>query len=266
VDELYDHGAPIGAEGVLHYKRGTEQAIERLGIALGISRLPNPEGGENYRPGGHPVPPEIETLLTAFGDHAGADVCFPNPFDGEIGLETRRGTATVRAIGAIYQAIRIKRMCQQTEVSSVIEIGAGMGRTAYYAMCFGITDYIVVDLPLSLIGQAVFLALTLGEDKICFASETKRDGVVSLLTPRQFHEGGTKCAVAINVDSMPEMDREHAATYLERLIRDQALFLSINHEANRHAVFEIAPASARVYRAPYLLRPGYMEEMYDFRR
>jgi hypothetical protein len=34
-----------------------------------------------------------------------------------------------------------------------LEIGAGVGRTAYYAHWLGMQDYTIVDLPTALIGQ-----------------------------------------------------------------------------------------------------------------
>jgi hypothetical protein len=47
--------------------------------------------------------------------------------------------------------------------------------------------------------------------------------------------------------------------------RDRAQFLSINHEANEHTVHDLAPVGSQVYRRPYPLRAGYVEEMFDFR-
>ena len=93
-------------------------------------------------------------------------ILFPTLFRGELGLRTTRGIASYRAIQAVYQTWRTLSLLTDCDQKSVIEIGPGMGRTAYYAYRAGLTDYTTVDLPMGMVAQACFLGAALGPEKI----------------------------------------------------------------------------------------------------
>src|SRR5262249_32822468 len=140
------------------------------------------------------------------------------------------------------------------------EIGAGMGRTAYYAHRFGLTDYTIVDLPHMLIGQACFLAATLGEDRVWLMGEPKVDDAIRLLPPQSLQP--TDCFdVVLNADSMTEMNQQGAERYLSFITSRCSVFISINHEANEFTVHELFGSTPHM-RHPYPLRPGYLEEIW----
>ncbi len=262
VDELYDHGTDPNPGLPAHYRQISREAILAIGYWMGLIRVPNPEGGQLYPVGGYSAATiDIESLMDEIDRVSNASLRFPNPFPGEIVLPTSRGGASVRAVAAFYQAMLIRRLSAGREI---VEIGAGMGRTAFYALQAGVGHYKIVDLPLSLIGQAAFLALVLGEESVAFASEGDVSAPILLMTPQQFHMAAVPCSMVLNVDSIAEMDREHAIAYVERLRADGSVLLSINHEANDVRLAEIAPVQHRKWRAPYMLRPGYIEEFYDF--
>jgi len=128
-----------------------------LSIAIGAHRLWNPEYLA-VRPGYVEVFPDTEALLKSIDKHIGFRVTFPNPFAGEVGLPTPRGVASFRAIQSLYQAWLVASLVG--EAGSVVEIGAGTGRTAYYAHQIGITNYTIVDLPMTNVAQANFLSRT----------------------------------------------------------------------------------------------------------
>jgi hypothetical protein len=263
VEDIYDHEP---RDETHRESRANHYAamMVSLAYALGLARMPNPEGGTEYpRETPPPVPP-VETILTALDARTGVRIRFPNPFPDEDGLATSRGIAGMKAISAIYQACQLSQAARLRD-AQVLEIGAGIGKTAYYARQFGLTRYTVVDLPLSLVGQAVYLALAIDEQAVRFGSEPEQPGKIELLSPAQFDADPRRFALVLNADSMPEMDRAHVLSYIDRMRRDGAYFISINHEANAHTVHELLPAAARISRAPYLLRPGYLEERYEFR-
>ena len=110
-------------------------------------------------------------------------VLFPNPFPGELGMVTSRGIASYRAICALYHAWRIRLLLPKCAEKSVIEIGPGLGRTAYYAYRAGVTDYTTVDLPMGIVAQACFLGAALGPEKILLPGDNERiaEGRVKLL-------------------------------------------------------------------------------------
>ncbi len=242
-------------------------ALSKVAIALGIMRMPNPEGGTSYAGGAAPSPPSAETLLDKIDRKIGRMMNFPNPFPQEAGLATSRGIAAYRAVHAIYQAYCVKSLIGDNPAQNMLEIGAGVGRTAYYCRRIDVRNYTIVDLPLALVGQAVFLGLVLGENAVRFGNEPE-NGMdrIRLLSPAQLHNDQRRYHVVLNVDSMPEMDSTHVLEYFARMKRDKAKFLSINHEANTLTVQELAPKGAQLSRHPYLLRTGYLEERFDFQR
>jgi hypothetical protein len=131
----------------------------------------------------------------------GFDIQFPNPFVGEVGIETSSGVASYRAIQALYQSHRLRQEMQGIKRQRVIEIGPGMGRTAFYARAAGITDYTTVDLPLGVVSQACFLGAVLGSEGVWLIGDPPglASGRIRLLpnVPKYFEN--ERFGVALNV-------------------------------------------------------------------
>ncbi len=208
------------------------------------------------------VPAAVEAVAGAFG----APLAFPNPYPNEIGVESPRGIISYRPLQAIYQAKRL----QHHGAASALEIGAGLGRTAYYAHQLGITDYTIVDLPLTNVAQAYFLAVTLGEDVVRLHGEPgfERRGGVRIAPPSWLAASTDHFDVVLNADSMTEMSIGTARDYLDQISGRCRVFLSMNQSID-HAInpFSMAQLFAeRDWRAdssPYPMRPGYFEEVVD---
>jgi hypothetical protein len=188
---------------------------------------------------------------------------FPNVFRGELGSPTTRGIASHRAIHALDQVARLISLLGRSDEKSVIEIGPGMGRTAYYAYRAGVTDYTTIDLPMGIVAQACFLGATLGPEKIWMTGDDERlaQGRIRLLGagshPRR------KFGIVLNCDSMTEMPISAALGYVDWIAKHCRFFLSINHALNKFTVECISAASLEcVSRRPYPMRPGYMEEIF----
>jgi len=122
-----------------------------LAEAFGVLRCDNPETGQwrNNRLTSDAV---IDQLDTAFG----VGIEFPNPYPLEYGVATRRGVASYRSVHALYQALRARQLLQELEVPCVLEIGAGLGRGAFYALRFGLMRYDIVDLPFTMFLRGIF--------------------------------------------------------------------------------------------------------------
>jgi hypothetical protein len=226
-------------------------ALNLAELALRLSesqgrRVRNPESGLSL------APSPVSELLASYE--------FPNPFPGEVGVTTARGIASFRALQAIYQAHRIISLGGPN--GRVLEIGAGLGRTAFYAWSFGIRDYSIVDLPMSGVAQGYFLGRTLGPDAVCLFGEN-RPGV-RILPPSAFLEATDRYDIVANVDSLTEIGVEFVRAYCSAIRKRAGVFLSINHETNPFTVREVCgelgmlPSS----RAPYWMRSGYVEEIY----
>jgi hypothetical protein len=194
-------------------------------------------------------------------------ILFPALFRGELGLRTTRGIAGYRAILALYQTWRTLSLLSDCEEKSVIEIGPGMGRTAYYVYRAGLTDYTTVDLPMGIVAQACFLGAALGPEKLWMLGddEALAAGRIKLLSAG--HRPNRVYGLALNTDSMTEMPLRAALDYMNWIRQHSRLFLSINHDVNLFTVAQISTKwFKRAERRPYPMQEGYMEEVFIPRR
>jgi hypothetical protein len=229
--------------------------------AVGAWRLPNPEVGAADVAPAHAAA-DVEEILGALDDRLGIRVDFPNPYPNEFGLVTSRGVVSYRAVHALYQAFRLRQLTRGYG-TRILEIGAGLGRTAYYAQRLGLKTYTVIDLPMANVAQASFLGQTLGAETLVLSGEAPRAGGMRLLTPEWLLATTEMFDVVLNVDSMTEMDRALAEEYARFIQAHAKCFLSINHEANSFRVCELVGLSALFsQRFPYWVRDGYTEEVY----
>lgn len=144
----------------------------------------------------------------------------------------------------------------------VVEIGPGMGRTAYYGHLAGL-DYTTIDLPLGIVAQACFLGRAVGPDALWFSDEDEiaPAGRIKLLhgaPDRQFD-------IALNVDSMTEMPTAVAFNYFRWAASHARHLLSINHSKNPFTVAQVAAFAAPnkvVWRRPCPAWDGYTEEVF----
>lgn len=231
--------------------------VFRLGEALAVQRVPRPSGNAGDV---GPQTIDVEAILARIETRIGHPLTFPNPFEDEFGIPTTRGLVSYRALLAVYQAWRMAHLgCR-----SVLEIGAGMGRTILFARTFGISDYTVVDLPMTLVGQACFIAAIHGEAAVHFITdEFDRSGSVRLVPPSRLRSLQEEYDLTLNVNSLTELDETHAKEYVRFALAKSRQFLSINHEENAFTVAELLEGAAcRAERFPYWMRKGYVEEIF----
>jgi hypothetical protein len=190
----------------------------------------------------------------------------PNPFPGEHGLETSRGVLSYRVPQALYQAWRIKQLVKDVKNPKILEIGAGLGRTAYYAYELGIKDYTIVDIPITAASQAYFLGCTLGEMSVCLEGERCEEPSrkIKIISPQTFMNEAKTYDLILNADSLTEMDISIAKGYWGKIKKLTNIFLSINHENNSFCVKDLIAgdlSSFEVNRTPSWMRKGYVEEL-----
>ena len=235
--------------------------LSYLASAAAAMQVPNPETSDP-----RPVP-QAEELLTTLDERFGFTIDFPNPYPFEIGLRTSRGVASHRALHAIYQAWRLWELGGQRSQARIMEIGAGLGRTAYYARKFGMRDYTIIDIPLSNVAQAHFLGSVLGSEAVALVGEPAVSGAIRIIGPSFTSETREKFDIVLNVNSLVEMDRNVADSYFTFAAQHARYFLSINHEHHPFRFIDVAglrPGSLASSRFPYWMRPGYVEEVVDF--
>lgn len=237
----------------------------RFGEAIGAFPLDNPE---SYY--ASPIIYQINTVISHLEQFLNLSLVFPNPYKNEYGVQSTKGIISARVPQALYQAWKIKQLVKDIKNPRVLEIGAGVGRTAYYAHLMGIKDYTIIDLPFTALCSGYFLGRTLGENQVIFHGENRNEteNLIKVLTPDDFINDDIKYDLIINVDSMTEMDPAMARAYLKKIASSTNMFLSINHEFNPITVLnlvkEIIP-STLIFRHPYWLRQGYVEELMFFK-
>jgi hypothetical protein len=186
---------PLGEET---YSLSIYQDLLLLSEALGARPLWYPEAPKRISP-----LPDVDMLLGMLDRALGFDVTFPNLFPDEFGLQTSRGIVSHRAVQSLYQAWRIFSLVERNAAARVAEIGAGTGRTAFYARQLSLRDYTIVDLPLSAVAQASFLGRAIGPDGVCLFGE---DGPgIRLLPPAAFLDASDRYDIIVNVDSMTDI-------------------------------------------------------------
>jgi SAM-dependent methyltransferase len=247
---------PIGQGWIDNQVRSCFDALLRLAEAVGTAALNYPEAPPRADI------PAVEDLLSGLDSVFGFKIKFPNPYPGEVGLATSRGVASYRAIQAICQAWILAKA---VPAGRVLEIGGGLGRTAYFAREFGIRDYTIIDLPLTGVAQAYFLSRV--GVHVRLYQEPHANGV-QIMPPAVFFESCDRFDLVLNVDSFTEMAEETARDYFYEAARRSRLLLSINHEYNPHRVFNIIrdhTGVASSTREPYWLRRGYVHELVTFK-
>ena len=168
--------------------------------------------------------------------------------------------ADPRARCATYQVDRLRQI--DSNAQTVVEIGPGMRRTAYYGHLSGL-DYTTVDLPLGIVAQACFLGRALGPDALWFAGENDvpSEGRIKLL----YSAPDRHFDIVLNVDSFTEMPAAIAFNYFRWAAGHARCLLSINHNMNPFTVAQLAAFSAPnqiLVRHPCPVWSGYIEEAF----
>ena len=246
------------------YGQNLYKLIQRLSEAFGNRRLFNPMGGSMFPEKNREKSDPLESYLRNIDDHIGIPLKFYAPFKNQFGLnDGRYGFITDRSIFGLYQAYRLKNLSEGLGLINCVEIGPGMGRTALYAFQLGL-EYTVVDLPLTLVGTSLFLAATVGEANIRMHGEDYNSQTISLMTPTDFYKTNKKYDIAFNSDSLTEMSKENAESYMSNLKKNTKFIYSINHEANDFTVTSLCKKLGikNLQRSNYWFWEGYAEELY----
>lgn len=251
-----------GQAGLNGYAWNCYERLRAACEAMGIVRLENPES-----PSWNMEQPPADELIDKLNAAFNATIDFPTPYPRELGLKTRRGIASYRAIHALYTALQARMLLKGRENPAVLEIGAGVGRTAYFANRLGITDYTIVDLPFTAISQGYYLMQTLGGEKVSLSGEAQPDSTVKVLTPDEFLGTTKHYDLIINIDSFTEIDSDVADGYWKKMEQCADRFWSVNHEVNPRTVRDYinkSPRAKAIFRYPAWLRRGYVEELVEF--
>lgn len=229
------------------------RSVARLAEATGAVHVSNPETST-----GTAFP--IDDYLAAIDERIGIELDFPNFYPHEKGIVSRRGIISYRPLQAIYQAFRLKSL----GATKVMEIGAGLGRTAYYAHRMGIRDYTIVDIPLSNVAQAHFLSRALGASEVSLPGEDR--AAIRVVGPGFVSTTEERFDVVLNVDSLSEIDPQIASGYIAFARNAAETLVSINREWDDRPRIADLLKEAAVLRMPYWMRDGYVEDIVSLSR
>jgi len=240
-----------------------------LAEAVGAVRMELPENGA----WGETIMMPTADLFAAIEAKLGLDLSPPAHVGAYLGVAAGDRVLQMRVLEAIYAAWRLKQLADEHDFTTVCEIGAGAGLTAYYAVLLGIPRYLIIDLPTMNAVQAYMLAGSSVGDRVVLSGE-QQEGAIRILPPDAFC-GPEPGAVDLlyNQDSLPEIEPHAARAYLTDAHRiGVRLFLSINQEAHlptasgrQTSVGELVTDAGGFTlrsRHRHWLRQGYAEELY----
>jgi hypothetical protein len=120
---------------------------------------------------------------------------------------------------AIYSAVKLKEYANFLHLSDVgvLEIGGGLGRTAFYAYTICLKNYTLVDVPMTAISAGFLLSQSLGTANVAFTGEARKsDTQIKILHPDEYFNGSLTTEITLNVDSLTEMGKCMSKKYLDK--------------------------------------------------
>lgn len=236
--------------------------------AVGFMGIENPESaGKQLCKANLNILPNHE-LLQKIEENIGFKIYMPDFIgNGDLPIP-EHGIITNRHCYYLWILKKIIELCPDRN-TGIIEIGAGMGFLGYYLDKMGYKDYTTIDLARVNACQTYFLARNLPDREIILSGEKEnpfdlqhKDSIKILHSSDFKNIEKNRFGIMINTDSLTEMIIEEANKYIQS---DCApLLLSINHEINEYRVIDLArPYWKLLYRYPFWLRDGYVEELYQ---
>jgi len=237
-------------------------ALVSLAEAVGARRVSYPEIDMDANLTSEAPSIDIDGILNDIDEALGIQLAFPNPFPDELGLPSKRGVIGFRALQAVYQGWRIAQLANKNKDFRVLEIGAGLGRTADFASQLGIKHYSIVDIPLTSAAQGYFLGRVHGAENVALGGENS-PAKFKILPSVEFSQHNEKYDLVVNIDSWTEMPRSVSEMYWAFCRQATRTVLSINHEYNPHTVRDLYSkyTDVQATRHPYPMRRGYVEEI-----
>ncbi len=226
IDQPAEHTQLLASpEQQVTYAAHLKDRLLALAEALGCIPVENPEQGR----WGQNFALDPEDLVSRIENFLCIDIKPPEVAAGCFGLQTAKGLFNYHDINAIYVAWRIKCLLADISEPRVCEIGAGMGKVAYYATRMGIPHYTIVDLPQINAVQAFYLISALPEQDVALLGEPAKTPIQILPFWKYPEFPEHSFDLVLNQDSLPEMGQEAAVAYIEQTAEKSAyFFLSIN--------------------------------------
>jgi hypothetical protein len=192
----------------------------------------------------------------------------PNPYAWEFGVRTTRGVVSAELADAAYLAWRMAQLLKDQGGSSVLEIGGGLGRSAFYAASLGIRELCAVELPLCRAAQAYYLGSLLGEEAVALEGETAADAtMITIISPGALGAQRRRFDLVAACNVLAQLSDAWRKTYLD-LAAASGLMLSVDRvedSAAVEAMFAADPRTLVVHRHPAWLAGDLIERVVRFK-
>lgn len=242
----------------------TSGIINKFAAALGIYGLENPEGGANPLPRANNIIYSDLELLTKIQAILDFDITFPPFIGGRIIIKTPYGIVTERHLHYLWVVKRILELCPDRN-TKIVEIGGGIGLLGWYLDRLGYKDFTIIDLSRINACQTYFLYKNLPHRNFILSGEAENpyentDDIKILHSTDFVNVPKNRWDIMINIDGLTEMGKDVAFNYVDSDC--SPMLLSINHEVNNYRMCELNTSKKLIYRYPFWLREGYVEELY----
>lgn len=181
---------------------------------------------------------DLDGLFNEFDKELGFKLEFPDVFSysDNAAWETNRGKVSSRMLYALYYVFNIRKNVNDTNIS-ILEIGPGTARTAYYAYKFGFKKYTVIDIISSNLVQYHFNCAVLGEKNVSLGINS--DKFLTILSSFQYNNINNHYDIICNFDGLTEYGIKHAQNYFDRFPDLTTKVLSINHTRNEYTFSDL---------------------------
>lgn len=156
---------------------------------------------------------------------------------------------------------------------TILEIGSGACSYPYIARLFGCKSYSSIDIPTTSVIGAYLLSKKIGEDKIWLYGEPENMMAFARFYPSSaFRESIRPYDCVFQCNGFPEFSIETQNEYLEYIhmvLMDDGVLHSVNHESKNTEQRSVSESMREFrkfrlrYRAPFMLRNGYIEEVFS---
>ena len=175
---------------------------------------------------------DIENLLIQIDLKIGFRIIFPTIFNYSTQyVSSSRGLITFKNLISLYYVILIVYTSKSLLINksiqdiTLLEIGAGTGWTAYWALQFNFKNYTIVDIPTTNIIQSHFLINSIGDNNVWLYGENENDAFVKIIPSSSFKDLNKKYDIIINFDGIVEYGYDLAINYVN-LSREKTNLLS----------------------------------------
>ena len=253
--------------------------VAALAEYLGVVRTESSQQGVK----GYALKDGFDALVSKIEESIGIAMDFPD-IGAPYGVKANNSLITMEHPEHLYVALRISQAAgdylkdREKEPLSLVEIGAGFGGLAYWAIKLKkikVGSYTIIDLPLINVLQGYFLVKAFGAANVRLYGEiSNNNAMITILPAFSFEEEINKnIDVLINENSMPEMSNAIVENYIQFAKKKvSGIFFSYNHEAysvvhGKPQVFvpeivERVGGFKRLSRNASWVRGGYVEEVY----